>query len=147
MSVARVVHQSRSIRTDGRALIEISEHARVFCRQESLQNGMCQVFVRHTSASLLITENADSDVLHDLETVLAGLAPDGDARYRHHYEGADDMAAHVRSVLTQTSLSVPVMDGELMLGTWQGMFLWEHRYRAQQRELIFSLIGDFAEGD
>lgn len=104
---------------------------------------MCQVFVRHTSASLLITENADSDVLLDLETVLAGLAPDGDKRYRHSYEGADDMAAHVRSVLTQTSLSVPVMDGELMLGTWQGMFLWEHRYQAHQRELVFSLIGEF----
>eukprot|EP00095_Tigriopus_kingsejongensis_P000066 snap_masked-scaffold2_size2283618-processed-gene-14.19 protein:Tk00066 transcript:snap_masked-scaffold2_size2283618-processed-gene-14.19-mRNA-1 annotation:"secondary thiamine-phosphate synthase enzyme" len=112
-------------------------------RDEQCEQGMCHVFVRHTSASLLITENADPDVLRDMETVFAALAPDGDARYRHRDEGADDMAAHLRCALTQTTLNIPVVDGQLMLGTWQGLFLWEHRYNSHRRELIFSLQGSF----
>lgn len=144
MSVARVVHRHRSIETRGRALIEISQLARELVRESGCEQGLCHVFVRHTSASLLITENADPDVLHDLETVFADLAPDGDPRYVHRYEGPDDMAAHLRCALTQTTLSVPVQDGELLLGNWQGLFLWEHRHRPHRRELVFSLQGEFA---
>ena len=143
MSVARVLHQSRTIETKGRGLIEISQIARDMVHDEQCSQGLCHVFVRHTSASLLITENADPDVLLDMETVFADLAPDGDARYVHRYEGADDMAAHLRCALTQTTLSIPVMEGQLMLGTWQGLFLWEHRYDSHRRELIFSLQGSF----
>lgn len=143
MSVARVSHQSRTISTKGRGLIEISQIAHDMVRDEQCEQGMCHVFVRHTSASLLITENADPDVLRDMETVFASLAPDGDARYRHRDEGADDMAAHLRCALTQTTLNIPVVDGQLMLGTWQGLFLWEHRYNSHRRELIFSLQGSF----
>ncbi|MGB0865143.1 MAG: secondary thiamine-phosphate synthase enzyme YjbQ [Granulosicoccaceae bacterium] len=141
MSVARVVHQSRTIDTEGRGFIEITALAREIVRSERGEQGICHVFVRHTSASLLITENADSDVLRDMETVFADLAPDGDSRYIHSYEGPDDMAAHLRCALTQTTLSIPVIDGQLMLGTWQGLFLWEHRYRPHRREIVFSFQG------
>ncbi len=143
MSVARVVQQSRTINTHGRGFTEITEFAQQLIQEQRLVEGLCHVFIRHTGASLLITENADPDVRHDLETVFAALAPDGDARYRHDYEGPDDMAAHIRSALTQTTLSVPVMSGKLMLGTWQGIYVWEHRYQPHHRELIFSLQGSF----
>lgn len=135
MSVARVVQQRRTLKSNGRGFTEISQIARQLVSEHGCTEGLCHVFVRHTSASLLITENADPDVLRDMETIFSGLAPDGDPKYIHRYEGDDDMAAHVRCALTQTTLSVPVMAGQLMLGTWQGLFLWEHRYNGHQREL------------
>jgi len=132
--------ESLDVETAGRGFHEITDQAgRVVTRSE-IREGLCNAFIRHTSASLLITENADPDVLGDLETVIAGLAPDGDPRYRHTAEGPDDMSSHVRSMLTQTSITIPVAEGALHLGTWQGLFLWEHRSRPHSRKVLFSVL-------
>lgn len=106
-----------------------------------VQTGLAHIFVQHTSCSLTITENADPDVRRDLETILGRLAPDGDPAYRHDLEGPDDMSAHARSILTSTGLTVPVGGGRLLLGTWQGIFLWEHRTGAQQRQVVVTVMG------
>ena len=103
--------------------------------------GLVQVFVQHTSCSLTITENADPDVRRDLDTVLERLAPDGDPAYRHRDEGPDDMSAHVRNVLTDTGITVPVGGGRLLLGTWQGIYLWEHRSAPHRRTVVVTVIG------
>jgi secondary thiamine-phosphate synthase enzyme len=107
-----------------------------------MTDGLLTVFVRHTSASLLIQENADPGVQRDLERFFSRLAPDGDRLFEHDTEGPDDMPAHVRSALTATQLSVPLLDGRLALGTWQGIYLYEHRLRGQRREVVLHLIGD-----
>jgi len=136
------MHGARvSIETPGRGLFDITERVAAVVEESGVRLGLCNVFILHTSASLLITENADPDVLRDLETVFAGLAPDGDPRYRHTAEGPDDMSAHVRSALTGTSLTVPVRQGRLELGTWQGIFLWEHRTRPHTRTLSITISG------
>lgn len=101
-----------------------------------LQEGLCTIFIRHTSASLIIQENADPAVRKDLENWFARLIPEGDALYTHIREGPDDMPAHIRSTLTATSLCIPILQGALVLGTWQGIFLWEHRYGAEGRQII-----------
>ena len=124
-----------SIPTSGRGLIDISERVESIVMQASRPTGLCTVFVRHTSASLLIQENADPAVLADLEQWLAKWVVDGDPVFTHRAEGPDDMAAHIRSALTQTSISVPYANHHLMLGTWQGIYLWEHRYAPHTREL------------
>ena len=124
-----------SIPTSGRGLIDISERVESIVTQASRPEGLCTVFVRHTSASLLIQENADPAVLADLEHWLAKWVVDGDPLFTHRAEGPDDMAAHIRSALTQTSISVPYTNHQLMLGTWQGIYLWEHRYAPHTREL------------
>ncbi|WP_131110162.1 secondary thiamine-phosphate synthase enzyme YjbQ [Sulfuricystis thermophila] len=130
------------IRTSGRGLIEITRQIDDFVRASGLDDGLLTVFCRHTSASLLIQENADPDVRHDLETFFARLVPDGQPGWRHDNEGPDDMSGHIRSALTQTSLSIPVMGGEPVLGTWQGVYLWEHRTRPQRREVVLHLLGE-----
>jgi len=135
------VQQTLSIQTRGRELRDITRDVAEVVTASAVSNGICQVFIRHTSASLLISENADPDVLVDLETFFSGLVIDGDPRFVHRAEGPDDMSAHVRSALTQTDLMIPVVDGRLALGTWQGIFLWEHRERAHLRRLIVSLFG------
>lgn len=104
-----------------------------------IDNGLCHVFIQHTSASLIITENADPQVLQDLENYMQRLVTDGDRHFSHTLEGPDDMAAHIRATLTQTQLTVPVTDGHLALGTWQGIFVWEHRYQPHKRRLIIQL--------
>jgi len=124
-----------SIPTSGRGLIDISERVESIVMQASRPTGLCTVFVRHTSASLLIQENADTAVLADLEHWLAKWVVDGDPVFTHRAEGPDDMAAHIRSALTQTSISVPYANHQLMLGIWQGIYLWEHRYAPHTREL------------
>ena len=124
-----------SIPTSGRGLIDISERVESIVMQASRPTGLCTVFVQHTSASLLIQENADPAVLADLEHWLAKWVVDGDPLFTHRAEGPDDMAAHIRSALTQTSISVPYANHQLMLGTWQGIYLWEHRYAPHTREL------------
>jgi len=124
-----------SIPTSGRGLVDISERVESIVMQASRPTGLCTVFVRHTSASLLIQENADPAVLADLEHWLAKWVVDGDPVFTHRAEGPDDMAAHIRSALTQTSISVPYANHQLMLGTWQGIYLWEHRYAPHTREL------------
>jgi secondary thiamine-phosphate synthase enzyme len=107
-----------------------------------LRTGLLTLFVRHTSASLLIQENADPDVRADLDRFFARLVPDGDRLFHHQDEGPDDMPAHVRSALTAVQLSVPLVAGRLVLGTWQGIYLWEHRVRAHDREVVLHLLGD-----
>jgi len=129
------------VATGGRGTTDVTEALRAQVVKSGVHTGLCHVFIRHTSASLIITENADPDVHRDLETFLGELVPDGDPRYIHTAEGPDDMAAHVRSVLTATELTIPVRDGQLALGTWQGVYLWEHRHRSHQRELVVTLQG------
>jgi secondary thiamine-phosphate synthase enzyme len=107
-----------------------------------VERGLLTVFIRHTSASLVIQENADPDVQTDLEAFLSRLAPDGDPLYRHTAEGPDDMPAHVKAALLRTSESVPIADGRLALGTWQGLYVWEHRAGRQQRELLVHVLGE-----
>ncbi len=126
------------VSTRGRGAHEITPAVRELARGIR-GGGMCHLFVRHTSASLMICENADPQVLRDLEKFLARLAPDGDPLFRHDAEGADDMPAHVRSVLTHTSLSLPLGAGELLLGTWQGVYLYEHRLAPHRRQVIATL--------
>ena len=129
------------IATAGRGFHEISTELQRAVRQSEIAVGLCHVFLRHTSASLLITENADPDVRRDLECFVSRLAPDGDPSYLHTMEGPDDMPAHIRSVLTSNELTIPVRDGQLGLGTWQGVYLWEHRHRAHRRRLDITIIG------
>lgn len=131
-----------SIDTAGRGLAEITRRIAAWVESSGLRNGVLTVFVRHTSASLLIQENADPEVQRDLERFFARLVPDGDRLFEHRAEGADDMPAHVRSALTQTQLSIPLVDGRLVLGTWQGIYLYEHRTRGHRREVVLHLIGD-----
>ena len=129
-----------TINTQGRTAQEITAEVAVAVYASGVYSGLCHVFVQHTSCSLTITENADPDVRRDLETVFARLAPDGDPAYVHDAEGPDDMAAHARSVLSGSSLMVPVGNGRLMLGTWQGIFLWEHRHRGSARQIVITLL-------
>jgi len=134
---------TRRLRVDtgGRGFYEITASVVDFLRGARIETGLLTVFCRHTSASLLITENADPNVLRDLETFLARIAPEG-AGYRHDDEGPDDMPAHIRAALTQTQLSIPVVAGAPALGTWQGVFLLEHRRSPHLREVVLHLIGD-----
>jgi secondary thiamine-phosphate synthase enzyme len=110
-------------------------------RESGVTAGLCHVFTTHTSASLMICENADPDVRRDLETFMRDLAPDGDPRFVHTAEGPDDMSAHVRSVLTDCNLTIPVTKGRLALGTWQGVYLWEHRLHAHRRRVLVTVQG------
>ena len=130
-----------SIQTDGPGLYEFTEAAASFVRESKVDTALLTLFVRHTSCSLLIQENADPDVRRDLETIIGRLAPDGDRAYRHDTEGPDDMAAHARTMLTETSLTVPIGGGRLLLGTWQGIYLWEHRTAPHRRKVVVTIIG------
>lgn len=130
-----------TVDTAGRGLTEITDAVQRAIRSAGLQQGLCTAWIAHTSASLIVCENADPDVLVDLETFLADLVPDGDPRFVHRAEGPDDMPAHVRSVLTATSIGIPVVDGGAALGTWQGVFVYEHRHRPHRRTVTLSLIG------
>ncbi|OWW20520.1 secondary thiamine-phosphate synthase enzyme YjbQ [Noviherbaspirillum denitrificans] len=135
-------HQSiLDFSTTGRGTRNITDAIGRVVTDSGIKTGIAHVFVQHTSCSLTITENADPDVRRDLETILGRLAPDGDPAYRHDLEGPDDMAAHARSVLTDTALSVPVGGGRMLLGTWQGIFLWEHRTDPQQRRVVVTVLG------
>lgn len=129
------------VRTPGRGLVEITRDVADWVRQTGLREGLLTLFIRHTSASLLIQENADPDVRADLERFLSRLVPDGDPLFVHRNEGADDMPAHVRTALLPTHLAVPVTGGAPVLGTWQGIYVYEHRARAHRREVVLHLIG------
>lgn len=131
------MHHTLTIETDGRGTVDVT--GRVAELAATQGDALCHVFIRHTSASLMLCENADPDVRVDLETFMARLAPDGDPQFVHTAEGPDDMPAHVRSVLTQSHLTIPVRDGRLTLGTWQGIYLWEHRRAPHRRQLIVTL--------
>ncbi|MEI6517916.1 MAG: secondary thiamine-phosphate synthase enzyme YjbQ [bacterium] len=125
-----------SIRTRGQGLYEITDQVSQLVVESDRNEGLCTVFVRHTSASLTIQENADPSARADLERWLNRLVPENDALYTHTAEGADDMPSHIKAILTDVSLSIPIMHGELVLGRWQGIYLWEHRRVGQLREVV-----------
>jgi secondary thiamine-phosphate synthase enzyme len=125
-----------SFDTSGQGLHEITTQVSSVVRGAAIEEGLCTLFVRHTSASLLIQENADPTAKRDLERWLNRLVPEGDPFYSHDAEGPDDMPSHLKAALTATSLSIPIADGKLALGTWQGIYLWEHRRRGSTRELV-----------
>ncbi len=129
--IERVVVQTR-----GQGLYEITSHVKRIVEVSGVEEGLCTVFIRHTSASLIIQENADPSVRRDLQAWLNRLVPENDPLYTHTLEGPDDMPAHIKSVLTQTSLGIPVLKGALLLGIWQGIYLWEHRRSPHRREVI-----------
>ena len=134
---------SFTVATQGRGSYAIDHEINRRTQQAEMEKGLAHIFVHHTSASLMICENADPAVRQDLETFMADLVPDGDSRFIHQDEGPDDMPAHIRSILTQSALSVPVTMGNLALGTWQSVYLWEHRTAPHQRKITISLTGDF----
>jgi secondary thiamine-phosphate synthase enzyme len=138
---ARYLQHRIAVTTRGRSTIDITAEVAARVRDAGFEAGLCHVFLRHTSASLMLCENADPQVRRDLEAFMQRLSPDGDPLFAHTAEGPDDMPAHVRSVLTHTDLTIPVTDGILALGTWQGIYLWEHRTQAHTRTLIVTLQG------
>jgi len=125
-----------TVPTRRQGLHEITSEVRTLVKKSGVAEGVCTVFVRHTSASLVIQENADPTAKQDLERWLNRLVPEGDPFYRHDTEGPDDMPAHIKSALTQTSFSIPILGSQLALGTWQGIYLWEHRHRGGEREVV-----------
>jgi secondary thiamine-phosphate synthase enzyme len=129
-------------RTKGRGTIEVTVEVQRAVAATRVRKGLCTVFLQHTSASLILCENADPDVRRDLETILSRLAPDGDPAYLHDTEGPDDMAAHARSILTSNSFTIPVADGRLLLGTWQGLYLYEHRRAPHSRSIVVTVLGE-----
>ncbi|MEL7085139.1 MAG: secondary thiamine-phosphate synthase enzyme YjbQ [Cyanobacteria bacterium J06597_1] len=129
------------VQTGGKSFSRVTGDVNRIIQQSGIQSGICSLFLQHTSASLVIQENADPDVLRDLATFLAQLVPE-DNRYLHGMEGPDDMPAHIRTALTSTSEHIPIANGRLMLGTWQGIYVWEHRDRSHSRELIVHALGD-----
>ncbi|MGN6526343.1 MAG: secondary thiamine-phosphate synthase enzyme YjbQ [Burkholderiaceae bacterium] len=131
-----------AVETRGRGLVEITRPVAAWVAGTGMREGLLTLFVRHTSASLLVQENADPDVRGDLDRFFARLVPDGDALFRHREEGPDDMPGHVRSALTAVQLGIPLADGRLVLGTWQGIYLWEHRLRGHRREVAAHLVGE-----
>ncbi len=137
----RQVHHEMVVENGGRGCYDITERVRAHLAESGMSDGVATLMVQHTSCSLMIQENADPDVLRDVESFLARIAPDGDPAYRHCNEGDDDMAAHLRMALTQVSLSIPFQAGRLCLGVWQGIFLYEHRYAPQRRRLVLHLMG------
>lgn len=130
------------IKTTGRGSYEITDRVNAAVAEVAPTTGICHLFIQHTSASLMLCENADPAVRHDLEVFMAGLVPDGDTRFTHTAEGPDDMPAHVRSILTQTDLNIPVKNGGLALGTWQGIYLWEHRTEEHTRTILVTIMSD-----
>ncbi len=128
--------------TQGQGFYEITADVQAFAREQNMQTGLTTLFCRHTSASLLIQENADPSVLRDLEGFFARLAPEDPALYAHNSEGPDDMPAHIRAALTQTHLSIPLVGGVLAVGTWQGVYLCEHRRGPRRREIALHVIGE-----
>ena len=130
------------VATRGRGTYELTDTVHQVVAACGAKRGLCHVFVHHTSASLMLCENADPAVRRDLEAFMSRLTPDGDPLYTHTAEGADDMPAHVRTVLTQSGLGIPVTGGRCALGTWQGVYLWEHRHGAHRRRVTITVQGD-----
>jgi secondary thiamine-phosphate synthase enzyme len=130
------------VKTTGKSLANITSNVQSIVVESGIKTGLCTIFLRHTSASLIIQENADPDVLKDLANFFAKLVPEDGKSYIHDAEGADDMPAHIRTVLTKTSEQIPFAQGRLLLGTWQGIYLWEHRQQGHYREIVVQIIGD-----
>ena len=138
----RVGHPRFQLRTRGRGFTDITPLVTQWVRASGMADGLLTLFIRHTSASLVVQENADPDVRADLDRLFARLVPDGDALFRHRDEGADDMAAHARTALTSVNVAIPLVGGRLALGAWQAIYVWEHRTRAHRREVAAHLIGE-----
>ena len=131
---------SVEIRTTPKSFLDITSQVQDFVTKSNIQNGVCHLFIKHTSASLVIQENYDPSVRKDFETIFSNLVPE-DFPYVHNMEGKDDMPAHIRSALTSTSETIPVVNGKLSLGTWQGIYIWEHRDQAHSRNVMVSMVG------
>ena len=131
-----------TLSTDGRGTYDLTAEIQRAVTASGIRTGICHVFVRHTSASLMLCENADPAVRRDLETFMQRQVPDGDPMFTHTAEGPDDMPAHVRSILTQNDLNLPVADGACALGTWQGVYLWEHRLAPHRRSVLLTIVGE-----
>ena len=132
---------SLEIRTNPKSFLDITSQVQDFVTKSNIQNGVCHLFIKHTSASLVIQENYDPSVRKDFETIFSNLAPE-DFPYVHNMEGKDDMPAHIRSALTSTSETIPVVNGKLSLGTWQGIYVWEHRDQTHNRNVMVSMVGE-----
>jgi secondary thiamine-phosphate synthase enzyme len=137
-----ITQEEIRISTGGRGTYDLSRQVQDAVKASGINTGLCHVFIRHTSASLMICENADPAVMRDMETFMSRQVPDGDPMFTHTAEGPDDMPAHVRSVLTQTDLNVPVSEGRCALGTWQGIYLWEHRVAPHIRKVLLTISGE-----
>ena len=133
--------ETLEIRTTPKSFLDITSQVQDFVAESNIQNGVCHLFIKHTSASLVIQENYDPSVRQDFETIFSNLAPE-DFPYVHNMEGKDDMPAHIRSALTSTSETIPVVNGNLSLGTWQGIYIWEHRDQPHNRKVMVSMIGE-----
>tara|TARA_Y100000758_G_C15906521_1_gene369854 strand:- start:297 stop:713 length:417 start_codon:yes stop_codon:yes gene_type:complete len=132
---------SLELRTNPKSFLDITSQVQDFVTKSNIQNGVCHLFIKHTSASLVIQENYDPSVRKDFETIFSNLAPE-DFPYVHNMEGKDDMPAHIRSALTSTSETIPVVNGKLSLGTWQGIYVWEHRDQTHNRNVMVSMVGE-----
>lgn len=137
-----VFQHTFKLSTLGRGTSNITRQVEDIIDQSGISTGLVNIFVQHTSASLILCENADPDVRHDLESFMQKITPDGDPMYRHQDEGPDDMSAHVRTVLTDSSLTIPINQGRTQLGTWQGVYLWEHRTHPHNRRITVTIYGD-----
>jgi secondary thiamine-phosphate synthase enzyme len=138
----RQAHHNLHIQTRGKGLVEITREVAQWVSAQAISVGLLTIFCRHTSASLLIQENADPDVRVDLESFFERVAPEDSALYVHQTEGLDDMPAHIRAALTQVQLSIPVIGGRMALGTWQGLYVFEHRSAPHRREVVLHLLGE-----
>jgi secondary thiamine-phosphate synthase enzyme len=138
----RQAQDTLKIRTNGKGFVNITSQVALWVREQNLDMGLLTVFISHTSASLMIQENADPDVLADIESFFGRVVPENPSMYRHTMEGPDDMPAHIKSVLTQTQLCIPLANGRLALGTWQGIYVCEHRDRPQSRQVLLHLVGE-----
>lgn len=136
-----IVQKEIDVMTEGRGTYDITQKVQQAVRQSGIDTGLCHIFIRHTSASLILCENADPEVRNDLERYMAKIVPDGDNIFQHVMEGEDDMPAHIRTILTQSDLSIPVSQGQCGLGTWQGIYLWEHRTSGFLRRLAVTIQG------
>ena len=130
------------IQSTGRGTYDISRQIEDMIQHSGVNLGLCHLFIQHTSASLMVCENADPDVRKDLETFMVRLCPDGDPMFVHRAEGPDDMPAHIRSILTQSELNIPIMNGRPTMGTWQGIYLWEHRTSSHNRNITVTIHGE-----
>lgn len=137
-----VYQHTLQVETAGRGSYLITEAIQQQVRQSGVSTGLCHVFLKHTSASLMLCENADPDVRSDLERFMQRLVPDGDAQFTHTAEGPDDMAAHIRNILTHTDMTLPVSNGRCAVGTWQGLYLWEHRHAGYRRQVTVTVFGE-----
>lgn len=137
-----VIQEILDVKTNGRDTIELTADVDNIVRASAVKQGLCNVFIQHTSASLILCENADPTVRLDLESFMGKTVVDGDPMFQHTTEGPDDMSAHIRSILTDTSLNIPVTNGRCALGTWQGIYLWEHRQQSHRRSIVVTVYGD-----